>query len=62
VDCVDINNYRYNLDDFLNTLPESKHKSTNGGKVNPEGWLLKALRGVRERNPGRDATGAKITD
>jgi len=60
VECVDINDFQYSLDDFTETLPEINHTSTNTRKANPEGWLLEALKGVTAHTPGRDATGAKI--
>jgi hypothetical protein len=54
--------FYYVLDDFLEILPEVKSnkslsKNSNG---NPQGWLLEALKGVAQHNPGRDKTGAKI--
>jgi hypothetical protein len=54
--------FYYRLDDFLEILPEVKSnkalsKNSNG---NPQGWLLEALKGVAQHNPGRDKTGAKI--
>jgi hypothetical protein len=57
-----IDQFFYILDDFLDILPEVKSnqslsKNTNG---NPQGWLLEALKGVAEHNPGRDKTGVKI--
>jgi hypothetical protein len=50
------------LDELIESwdLKRSQHKANNGGMTNPEGWLLKALMGVEEGNPGRDTTGTKI--
>jgi hypothetical protein len=50
------------LDDLIGTwnLKRSQYSAKNGANSNPEGWLLNALMGVEESNPGRDDTGAKI--
>jgi hypothetical protein len=56
-------NLYYDVDDFLNILPEVKNGnslSKNSNGKNPDGWLLEALKGVKEHDPGRDKTGAKI--
>jgi hypothetical protein len=57
-----MDSFYYQLDDFLEILPvvksnKSLSKNSNG---NPQGWLLEALKGVAQHNPGRDKTGAKI--
>ena len=58
-----LNEFRYELENFED-LPEPKKAWGNGlgrgEKTNSEGWLLEALRGVSEGNPGRNSTGAKI--
>jgi len=50
------------LDELIKSwdLKRSQRKVNNGGMANPEGWLLKALMGVEEGNPGRDTTGTRI--
>lgn len=51
------------LDDLIKSWNLERAKlavSGSSGKPNPEGWLLEALKGVKEADPGRDATGAQI--
>ena len=60
--CTQLKNFYYSLDSFLDLLPEVKSnksfsKNSNG---NPIGWLLEALKGVTEHDPGRDKTATKI--
>lgn len=61
VKVIYIKSHRYELTDLQGILPESKykHRKTRGSS-NPEGWLLKALKGVEKHNPGRNHTGVKI--
>jgi archaellum biogenesis ATPase FlaH len=57
------NDFYYNLDDFLEILPESSHKHKEGpSSVNakdPE-WLTTAMEGVDTNKTSRNATGTKI--
>ena len=54
-----LESFRYDLDTFLEYLPQSSYKKTRTkAKVNAEGWLVEALRGVSRGR--RDCTGAKI--
>jgi len=54
-----LESFRYDLDSFLEYLPQSSYKKIRtNAKVNAEGWLVEALRGVSRGR--RDCTGAKI--
>jgi hypothetical protein len=48
------------LDHLIEEWGLEKAKSVITKTANPEGWLLEALKGVKETNPGRDKTGIKI--
>ncbi len=49
------------LDDLIGTWDLKRSpRNTNGGTVNPKGWLLEALKGVQKGDPGRDITGTKL--
>jgi hypothetical protein len=62
VEVTQMNRFYYSADDFLDLLPEVKPSKSAGrsGNGNPEGWLVEALCGVQQHDPGRNATGAKI--
>jgi len=54
-----LESFHYDLDSFLDYLPESTYKKSNRNcEANTEGWLVEALKGVSRGK--RDCTGAKI--
>jgi replicative DNA helicase len=55
-----IDNFYYDLSDFLEILPESNHKKTvvDNTEQKKPGWLQNDMAGVNE--PGRNAAGARI--
>ena len=55
---VQLNDFRYALDDLLEVVPKWTPPHNSGGSSNPSGWLLDALKGVSSGSRGK--TGAKI--
>jgi hypothetical protein len=41
-------------------LEKVRNGNGEGKSINPKGWLLEALKGVKKSDPGRDVTGTKI--
>ncbi len=48
------------LNELIKSWDLKKVKNGNGKSINPKGWLLEALKGVKKSDPGRDITGTKI--
>jgi len=56
---VQIDDFYYTFDNFLEILPESTHKTvSDGSKANNTNWLYEVMNGVPDGS--RNATGAKI--